>query len=373
MAVYYTALLVNVGCHADAHEQAKWFGDDIELKSGKYVHELGSVRRLLAIMRLVGGGNPPLHRFRVGLEFAFSGHRELDGMISQHATLARTLAGQLDLPGHGARGGRRGLRAVGRARLAGALKGDAIPVAARIAQLAEFMEVAHRVGGVGGATALRHHPAGPLAGPAAARPARRQLPVPALGIPAGRDDNRQLRRPRGDLPGRRRLLHDAGARPGGRGGHGVRPVQPERSASRGARGDAGQRTAGGTGRVARPGPGSRSGPCGSGPVACSPPGTWTMTPSSGAPCPPSTCRPWLPSRVPAFFRRRPPGADRRAPALRPGGRSVSPRRRGPAGRPAPRRLGRDQPIYRAVAPEHARPAVAAAGPADLGQCGPAPG
>jgi hypothetical protein len=25
MAVYYTALLVNVGCHADAHEQAKWF------------------------------------------------------------------------------------------------------------------------------------------------------------------------------------------------------------------------------------------------------------------------------------------------------------------------------------------------------------
>ena len=36
MAVYYTALLVNVGCHADAHEQAKWFGDDIALKSGKY-------------------------------------------------------------------------------------------------------------------------------------------------------------------------------------------------------------------------------------------------------------------------------------------------------------------------------------------------
>jgi response regulator RpfG family c-di-GMP phosphodiesterase len=32
--VYYTALLVNVGCHTDAHEQAKWFGDDIALKSG---------------------------------------------------------------------------------------------------------------------------------------------------------------------------------------------------------------------------------------------------------------------------------------------------------------------------------------------------
>ncbi len=56
--MYYTALLVNVGCHAGAHEQAKWFGDDIALKSGKYLHELGSVRGTLATMRLVGAGNP---------------------------------------------------------------------------------------------------------------------------------------------------------------------------------------------------------------------------------------------------------------------------------------------------------------------------
>src|SRR5216683_434721 len=60
VAVYYTALLVNVGCHSDAHEQAKWFGDDIALKSGKYRHDLGSLRAVLAAMRLVGAGNPPL-------------------------------------------------------------------------------------------------------------------------------------------------------------------------------------------------------------------------------------------------------------------------------------------------------------------------
>src|ERR1700753_492352 len=34
--VYYTALLITVGCRSDAHEQAKWFGDDITLKSRKY-------------------------------------------------------------------------------------------------------------------------------------------------------------------------------------------------------------------------------------------------------------------------------------------------------------------------------------------------
>src|SRR4051812_28255413 len=78
--VYYTALLINVGCHTDAHEQAKWFGDDIGLKSDKYEHEFRSLRGAVAGMRRIGSGNPPLHRFRLGLEFAVSGHRELDDM-----------------------------------------------------------------------------------------------------------------------------------------------------------------------------------------------------------------------------------------------------------------------------------------------------
>src|SRR5256884_1504281 len=87
--VYYTALLVNVGCHSDAHEQAKWFGDDIALKSGKYDHEFRSAAGAAATLRLIGGaGNPPLHRFRVGLEFALSGHRAVEHMISQHASIA---------------------------------------------------------------------------------------------------------------------------------------------------------------------------------------------------------------------------------------------------------------------------------------------
>jgi HD-GYP domain-containing protein (c-di-GMP phosphodiesterase class II) len=152
--VYYTALLVNVGCHADAHEQAKWFGDDIALKAGKYRHELRSVRTAAASMRLVGSGNPPLHRFRVGLEFAFSGHREMDDVISSHAAMARALAEQLGLPDAvlAALGGSyeqwdgRGWP--------GKLAGADVPIAARLAQLAEFVEVAHRVGGVPAATAL---------------------------------------------------------------------------------------------------------------------------------------------------------------------------------------------------------------------------
>src|SRR5215218_7007791 len=93
--VYYSALLLNVGCHTDAHEQAKWFGDDFALKSIKYEYKAPSVGGATALMRLLGSGNPPLHRFRLGLEFAISGHRDIDGMLEHHARMARTLGEQL--------------------------------------------------------------------------------------------------------------------------------------------------------------------------------------------------------------------------------------------------------------------------------------
>jgi HD-GYP domain-containing protein (c-di-GMP phosphodiesterase class II) len=160
LVVYYTALLVNVGCHADAHEQAKWFGDDIALKGTKYEYAQRSLAGAAAALRLLGSGNPPLHRFRVGLEFAFAGHHDLDGMIVQHSALARSLAGQLGLPDAVQ-------RAVGASYeqwdghgWPGHLKGDAVPIAARLAQLAEYTEVAHRIGGTGAAMVVARKRAG---------------------------------------------------------------------------------------------------------------------------------------------------------------------------------------------------------------------
>jgi HD-GYP domain-containing protein (c-di-GMP phosphodiesterase class II) len=160
LVVYYTALLINVGCHSDAHEQAKWFGDDIALKSAKYDYEQRSVRGAAAAMRLVGSGNPPLHRFRVGLDFAISGHREVDGMIARHAALARLLAEQLGLPDAvQAAVGASYERWDGKGWPDG-IKGDAIPIAARLSGLAEYVEVAHRLGGVEAARVLARKRAG---------------------------------------------------------------------------------------------------------------------------------------------------------------------------------------------------------------------
>jgi HD-GYP domain-containing protein (c-di-GMP phosphodiesterase class II) len=164
VAVYYTALLINVGCHSDAHEQAKWFGDDISLKSGKYAHPPG-LASAASVLRLVGSGSPPLRRFQIGLELVVSGHRELGGMIASHAKLAQLLAKQLGLsPG--------AVDAVGSAYeywngrgWPGKLAGDAIPIASRIAQLAEYVEVAHRVGGIEQAATVARKRSGKLFDP----------------------------------------------------------------------------------------------------------------------------------------------------------------------------------------------------------------
>jgi hypothetical protein len=58
VATDYTGLLANVYCHADAHEQAEWFGDDIAVKHGAY--EAG----VFEFLRMIGASEKGLGRAR---------------------------------------------------------------------------------------------------------------------------------------------------------------------------------------------------------------------------------------------------------------------------------------------------------------------
>jgi HD-GYP domain-containing protein (c-di-GMP phosphodiesterase class II) len=145
--VYYTALLINIGCHSDAHEQAKWFGDDIAVKSVKYDHEPRSLRMQTTGLRFIGSGHPPLHRFRLGLEFLISGHREVDGMIDHHAAIARSMGEQLDLPEEVLVSLEAAYERWDGRGWPGHVGGGDVPIAARVASFAEYVEVANRMGG----------------------------------------------------------------------------------------------------------------------------------------------------------------------------------------------------------------------------------
>ncbi|MFL5865807.1 MAG: HD domain-containing phosphohydrolase [Thermoleophilaceae bacterium] len=152
--VYYTSLLVNVGCHSDAHEQAKWFGDDIALKATKYDHEPGSLGDFGEALRRLGAGSPILERVRLGVVFAAGGHREVQNMLLSHVELAAGFAEQLGLTSEVANSLRHAYERWDGRGWPHKLEGEEIALAARIAQLAEFVEVANRGGGIEAATAL---------------------------------------------------------------------------------------------------------------------------------------------------------------------------------------------------------------------------
>lgn len=67
--VYYVGLLACVGCSADAHERARWFGDDLEFKADIYEVDLAGLPMARWMVRHLGAGAPPLRRARVGFEF----------------------------------------------------------------------------------------------------------------------------------------------------------------------------------------------------------------------------------------------------------------------------------------------------------------
>ena len=60
--VYYTALVAWVGCHVDAYEQAKWFGDDTVLKADFRQVDFTGLAGPLFMLRHLGAGRPLLER-----------------------------------------------------------------------------------------------------------------------------------------------------------------------------------------------------------------------------------------------------------------------------------------------------------------------
>jgi HD domain len=92
--VYYAGLLAWVGCHTDAYEQAKWFGDDIWLKADHFRAPDPSPGW---VVRNFGAGRPLLERVRLGAAFLAGGVRDLLTMLENHWLAADELARRLGL------------------------------------------------------------------------------------------------------------------------------------------------------------------------------------------------------------------------------------------------------------------------------------
>jgi HD-GYP domain-containing protein (c-di-GMP phosphodiesterase class II) len=149
--VCHTALLTWVGCHVDAYEQAKWFGDDLAFKSD---FPMVDGPGMGFVLRHLGAGQPFLERARLGAALVAGGRREVDAIIDNHRRAAEALAHQLGLDEHVRDGVAQAFERWDGKGVPGQLRGEAIALSSRLVNLADVVEVFHRLGGVAAAVAV---------------------------------------------------------------------------------------------------------------------------------------------------------------------------------------------------------------------------
>lgn len=153
--VYYSSLLAWVGCHVDAYEQAKWFGDEQAVKHDIRFVDLGKpVETAAFVLRHVGAGRRPLERARLGVGFLGEGRRAMAAMFENHWRAADALMEQLGLDQTIRDSVEQTFeRWDGRGEPRGA-KGADVHLASRLVNLADVVEVFHAAGGIDAAVGV---------------------------------------------------------------------------------------------------------------------------------------------------------------------------------------------------------------------------
>jgi HD-GYP domain-containing protein (c-di-GMP phosphodiesterase class II) len=152
--VYYSTLIMWIGCHADSHEFARWFGDDIAVRRDSYLVDWVGWPYYRFLLGNVGRGQALARRLTMMAAMVANAHGQLSMMIHSHCTSASLLAERMGLDAEVQAAVRHSFERYDGGGLPQGVAGDDIPVAMRVAQVADMAEVHHRVGGVAGAVAM---------------------------------------------------------------------------------------------------------------------------------------------------------------------------------------------------------------------------
>ncbi len=152
--VYYVGLLGWVGCHVDAYEQAKWFGDDQALKADYRRVDMAGVAARAFVVRHVGAGRGLAERARLGVRFAAEGRHVAGTMIETHWVATNELAAALGLGEDVREAVYQTFERWDGKGVPAEARGDQILIPARLVTLADVVEIYHRSGGVDAAVAV---------------------------------------------------------------------------------------------------------------------------------------------------------------------------------------------------------------------------
>jgi HD-GYP domain-containing protein (c-di-GMP phosphodiesterase class II) len=152
--VYYTSLLMWVGCHADSQEYAQWFGDDIAVRRDAYRVDWTGLPYLRFLVGAVGRGEPFLRRLALLASLFRDARGQLSALIHSHCMSAAALAHHMGLPSEVEEAVRFTFERYDGGGLPVGCSGEEIPIEMRVAQVADVVEVFHRLHGVEGAVAM---------------------------------------------------------------------------------------------------------------------------------------------------------------------------------------------------------------------------
>jgi HD-GYP domain-containing protein (c-di-GMP phosphodiesterase class II) len=152
--VYYTSLIMWIGCHADSHEYARWFGDDIAVRRGSYLVDWSGLPYQRFLLTNVRHGESLLQRLKTLSTLYVNARGNISKLIHSHCTSAALLAQRIGLSDDVQTALRFTFERFDGGGLPLAAEGDAIPIEMRVAHVAEMAEVHHREFGANGAVAM---------------------------------------------------------------------------------------------------------------------------------------------------------------------------------------------------------------------------
>lgn len=152
--VYYTALLMWIGCHADSHEYAGWFGDDIAVRRDSYAVDWSGLPYYRFILTNIGRGQPLSRRLLTVVSLLTGARAQLIRLIRSHCASAALLAERMGLDADVQHALGFTFERFDGSGLPHGAAGDSLPIAIRVAQLSDMVEVHHRTLGLPGALAM---------------------------------------------------------------------------------------------------------------------------------------------------------------------------------------------------------------------------
>lgn len=152
--IYYATLIMWIGCHADSHEYARWFGDDIAVRRSSYLVDWSGLPYQRFLLTNLGRGESLLTRLRTAATLYANARGHISQLIHSHCTSAGLLAERIGLAADVQNALRYTFERFDGGGLPSGASGDGIPVEMRVAQVADMVEVHQREYGTDGAVAM---------------------------------------------------------------------------------------------------------------------------------------------------------------------------------------------------------------------------